>query len=154
MSGLSTRVRLALAAALCVLPLGLVWSTSAGFLTSGYVIYGDCGYTADEYCTTDSYVPGYYLPGSRVLGADASARVFLVFAALVLGYIAVRTRTAATRRLARAATVSAGIALALAVSQRATLTIACLAGALLLVVPLVWRTPGKSGVFVPGPRSR
>jgi hypothetical protein len=144
MSGLSTRLRLALAAALCVLPLGLVWSTSPGFLTAGYIIYGDCSYSVETYCTNDAYVPGYYVPGSRILGADASARVFLVFAAVVLGLAALRTRTEALKRVVRAATVAAGIAFVLAVSQRATLTIACLAGALGLVVPLVWRVPLKA----------
>jgi hypothetical protein len=147
--GLTTRVRLALAAALCVLPLGLVWSASAGFLTSGYIIYGDCSYSVETYCTNDYYVPGYYLPGSRVLGADVPARVFLVFAAVVLGLAAIRARTELTRRLVRAATVATGIALVVAVSQRATLPIACLAGALALVAPLVWRTPGIPGVFFP-----
>ena len=154
MFGLSTRVRLALAAVLCVLPLGLVWSTTTGFLTAGYIIYGDCSYSVETYCTTDTYIPGYYLPGSRILGADASARVFLVFAAFVLAYAALRTRTATTKRLVRAATVATGIALVLAVSQRATLTIACLAGALALAVPLVWRVPRNPGGFVPGGASR
>jgi hypothetical protein len=136
--GLTTQVRLALGAALCVLPLGLVWSASAGFLTSGYVIYGDCSYSVETYCTNDYYVPGSYIPGSQALGADVSARVFLVFAAIVLALAAVRTRTPATKRLVRAASGACGIALVLAVSQRATLPIACLAGALALVAPLVW----------------
>jgi hypothetical protein len=154
MTGLSTRVRLAVGAALCVLPLGLVWSTSAGFLTAGYVIYGDCGYSVEEYCTTDAYVPGVYLPGSHVTGAQATARVFLVFAALVLAYAAARARTPATKRLVRAATGAIGIALALALSQRAVLTLACLGLALVLTVPLVWNTARKPGVFVPGRASR
>jgi hypothetical protein len=140
-SGLPTRVRLAVSAALCVLPLGLVWSTSPGFLTAGYVIYGDCAYSVEEVCTTDTYIPGGYLPGSHIVGAQATARVFLVLAALVLAYAAARTRTPTTKRLVRAATGAIGIALALALSQRAVLTLACLAIALALVVPLVWRTP-------------
>ena len=152
-SRLSTRSRLAVSAALCVLPLGLVWSTSPGFLTSGFVIYGDCGYSAEEYCTTDSYIPGAYIPGSHIVGAQATARVFLVFAALVLACAAARTRTPATKRLVRAATGAIGIALALALSQRAVLTLACLAIALGMVGPLVWRRP-EPGVFVPGPASR
>jgi len=153
-SGLSTRARLAVGAALCVLPLGLVWSTSPGFLTSGFLIYGDCGYSVEEYCTTDSYLPGAYIPGSHIVGAQATVRVFLVFAALVLAYAAARTRTPATKRLVRAATGAIGVALALALSQRAVLTVACLAVALGLVVPLVWRSRPDRSVFVPGPASR
>jgi hypothetical protein len=152
--GLPTRARLAVGAALCLLPLGLVWSTSAGFLTAGYVIYGDCAYSVDEVCTPDYYVPGSYIPGSHITGAQATARVFLIFAALVLAYAASRTRTPTTKRLVRAATGAIGIALALALSQRAVLTLACLSFALVLVAPLVWRGPRESGVFVPGRASR
>lgn len=138
MRGLSTSARLALAAALTVLPLGLVWSSTSGFLTTGIYLTGNCGYVDYVYCTPDSYIPGSYIPGGHVLGAQASARVFLVFAALVLGFAARRTRTEASKRLVRVATGALGIALALAVSQRAPLAIACLIGALVLVVPLVW----------------
>ena len=154
MSGLPTRVRLAAGAALCVLPLGLVWSTSPGFFTPGTVIYGDCDYSVEEICTPDYYIPGAYISGSHFVGAQSTARVFLVFAALVLAYAAVRTRTPATRRLVRAGTVAVGIALALAMSQRAVLTLACLAVALVLVAPLVWNSRENRGVFVPDGASR
>jgi hypothetical protein len=140
-----------------MLPLGLVWSTSAGFLTSGFVSYGDCAYSVEQYCTTDTYIPGAYVPVSHTVGAQATARVFLVFAALVLAYAASRTRTPATKRLVRAATGAIGVALTLAVSQRAVPTLACLAPALVLVAPLVWSRPlsGEDpGVFVPGAASR
>jgi hypothetical protein len=155
--GPATQVRLAIGAALCVLPLGLVWSTSPGFRTAGYVIYGDCGYSIEQVCTSDTYVPGSYFPGSHIVGAQASARVFLVVAAVGLAYAASRTRTPATRRLARAATGAIGVALALALAQRAVLTVACLAVTLVLVVPLVLRSPrtgSDPGVFVPDEASR
>jgi hypothetical protein len=154
---LPTDIRLALGAVLCVLPLGLTWSTSPGFLTAGYVIYGDCAYSVDEVCTPDAYIPGSYLPGTHIVGAQATARIFLVFAAFVLAQAAARTRTPAAKRVVRAATVAIGIALALALSQRAVSTVACLSLALVLVAPLVWRarTTGRNpGVFVPGGRSR
>lgn len=154
MRGLPTNVRLAAGAALCVLPLGLVWSTSYGFFSYGYVLYGDCAYSSDTVCTPDTYVPGAYLPGSDVVGAQATARVFLVFAACVLVFAATRLRTAATKRLVRAATGSIGIALALAVAQRAVSPTACLAFALGLVAPLVWRMPRNPDVFVPGETNR
>lgn len=152
--GLTTSVRLGLAAALCVLPLGLVWSTTAGLLTPGIILSGNCGYVDYEYCTPDQYLPGSYIPGDHLLGADVSARLFLVFAAVALGYAAVRTRTAATKRLVRAATVATGIALALATAQRAMLSVVCLVGALALVVPLAWRSPRKPGIFVAGHANR
>jgi hypothetical protein len=155
--GLPTNVRLAVGGALCLLPLGLVWSASSGFVSFGYVIYGDCAYSVDEVCTPDTYVPGAYLPGSHVVGAQATARVFLVLAALVLGFAASRIRTPATKRLVRVATGAIGAALALAVAERAVSAVVCLVFALGLVAPLVWPNPmnsRKSGVFVPGPASR
>lgn len=152
--GLPTNVRLAAGAALCVLPLGLIWSTSYGFISYGYVLYGDCAYSVGEVCTPDTYVPGTYFPGSHVVGAQAPARVFLVLAACVLVFAATRLRTPATKRLVRVATGAIGIALALAVAARAVSTTACLALALALVAPLVWRTPPNPGVFVPGEPNR
>jgi hypothetical protein len=152
--GLPTNVRLAVGAALCVLPLGLVWSTSYGFLSYGYVIYGDCAYSVDEVCTPDTYVPGAYVPGSHVVGAQVTARIFLVFAAFAVAFAATQIRTAATKRLVRVATGAIGIALALALSQRAVSAVVCLAFALALTVPLVWNTPRIPGVFVPDRASR
>jgi len=153
-AGLPTRLRLAISAGLCALPLGLVWSASPGFLTAGYIIYGDCGYTEDTYCTTDTYIPGAYIPGSQAVGAQAAARVFLVFAALVLAYVATRDRTARTKRLARAATIGIGAALALALAGRAVPAVICLAPALALTAPLVWGRPRNQGAFVPEQPSR
>jgi hypothetical protein len=140
MHGMPTRLRLALGAALCVLPLGMVWATGPGFVTVGYAIYGDCGYSVEEYCTTDAYIPGSYIAGAHVVGAQATARVFLVLSASVLAYAATRVRTPATRRLVRVATGAIGIALALALAERAVPATICLAAALVLVVPLVWRS--------------
>jgi hypothetical protein len=154
MAGLPTRLRLALGAGLCALPLGLVWSANPGFLTAGYIIYGDCGYSVDEYCTTDTYIPGAYIPGSHAVGAQVGARVFLVFAALVLAYVAARPRTAATKRLTRAATAGIAAALALALAARAAPAAICLAGAFALTAPLVWRRPRNQGFLASGRRSR
>jgi len=154
MPSTSTRVRLSVAAALCVLPLGLVWSATSGILTPGFTIYGDCSYSYEVYCTPDAYIPGSYIPGADVLGAQATARVFLVFAAVVLAYAAVGTRTPFARRLVRAATVAIGVALALAVSARAVAAVVCLLAALALVAPAAWRRPRKSELFGPGPVDR
>jgi hypothetical protein len=130
MSRLPTGLRLWAAAALCILPLGLASSTS----------------------TADRYLSGRYLPGQHVLGAQAPARVFLVFAAAVLVFAAIRVRTAVTRRLVRAATAGLAIVAALDLSEHATTALLCAAGALALVAPLVW-TPAvrpPEPVFVPG----
>jgi hypothetical protein len=150
MSGPSTRLRLWLGAGLCLLPLGLVWSATPGFLTPGFTIYGDCGYSVEEYCTLDTYIPGAYLPGQHVFGAQASARVFVVFAALVLAVVAARTRTPGTRRLARAGTVAVGIAAVLAAANHAVLPLVCLLAALALTAPPAWRRPGRPGVLARG----
>lgn len=54
--------------------------------------------------------------------------------------------------MVRAATGAVGIPLALALSQRAVLTVACLLLALVLTAPLVWRSPpgGKNAVVPSG----
>lgn len=151
---LTTTARLWLGAALCALPLGLVWSTSPGFLTSGMILPGDCGYSESYYCTLDTYIPGAYVPGHHLLGSQAPARVFLVLAALVLAYAAVRQRTAFTKRLVRAATVAMAVALALAMAGHAVSTVLCQLGGLALVAPLVWPGRRRRAVFVPAPRAR
>ena len=61
-----------------------------------------------------------------------SARVFVVFAAVVLAAVAVRVRTDATRRIARLATVAIGSAAVLAAADRAVLALICLVLALVL----------------------
>ncbi|MDT4912932.1 MAG: hypothetical protein QOC66_2060 [Pseudonocardiales bacterium] len=123
MSRLPTPLRLWAAAGLCILPLGLVWSSR-----------------------------GSYRPGQHVLGSETSARVFLIFAAVVLVLAASRARTAFTRRLVRAATGGLGVVVALALAYRATLTLVCAALALALVAPLVWTAADRrrAAVFVPG----
>jgi hypothetical protein len=123
MSRLPTPLRLWAAAGLCILPLGLVWSSR-----------------------------GSYRPGQHVLGSETSARVFLIFAAVVLALAAIRARTAFTRRLVRAATGGLGVVVALALAYRATLTLVCAVLALALVAPLVWTAADRrrAAVFVPG----
>jgi hypothetical protein len=152
MSRLPTPLRLWAAAGLCILPLGLVWSTTTGFLTPGMTVYGTCGHADSGFCTSDIYLRGSYRPGQHVLGSETSARVFLIFAAVVLVFAAIRARTAFTRRLVRAATGGLGIVVALALAYRATLTLVCAALALALVAPLVWTAADRrrAGVFVPG----
>ncbi len=149
---LPTWLRLWAAAALCVLPLGLLWPARPGPLSLGYTLYGDCNYTANEYCTPAAFVPGSYLPGHAVLAAQAPARVFLVFAAVVVAHAGSRVRTAATRRFVRAATAALGIVAALALADHAILPLVCVLLALALVAPLVWRAPSApaGAVFVPG----
>lgn len=122
MSRLSTPLRLRVAAALCLLPLGLVWSANAGF-----------------------HLPGTYSPGVGELGAQAPARLFLVVSAAVFAVAAARPRTQATKRAVQAAVGSLGVALALALAARATAAGICVAGALALVVPLA--RPRNPGVF-------
>jgi hypothetical protein len=154
MSPLPTPLRLWFGAALCVLPIGLVWSTTPGFVTLGTTLYGDCSYSVETYCVSDTYIPGTYLPGHHVLGAQTSARVFLVLAAALLVFAATRLRTEFTKRLVRVATAAMAIAVVLALSNRAILTSVCLAIGLGLVGPLVWRQPGRPAVFVPRPIRR
>ena len=150
-----TTLRLWAAAALCAVPLGLPWSTSAGTFTIGFTIYGSCNYAdPGDYCTTDAYIPGTYFPGSDVTGAGSPARVFLVFTAIVLAWVATRPRTPGTRRWARLAVAGAGFALVLAVSERAVTAALCLAAALLLAAPPAWRSPRRTGAFGNAPPPR
>ncbi|GAB2485001.1 hypothetical protein [Jatrophihabitans fulvus] len=148
--GLSVPARLSAAAALCVVPLGLVWTKVEGFVTNGYFGPGYCDY--DGYCQPGVYTAGVYVPGSTATVAQSPARVFLVAAAVLLVVVATRSRTAATLRLARLATASVVLAAVLAASHRATLTLACTVGALALVGPLV--LPRIPGVLVSRPASR
>lgn len=75
---------------------------------------------------------------SAVPGSRAPVRVFLVFAALLIGYAAAHRRTAFTVRLVRAATVAMAVALVLAVAAHAVSALLCLLGGLVLLAPLVW----------------
>ncbi|MEO9138669.1 MAG: hypothetical protein ABI345_06335 [Jatrophihabitans sp.] len=140
--------RLWAAAALCIVPFGLVWSQRASYVVGPYVGPSFCNEYG--YCTPGAYSPGVYLPGSTTLVSQSPARVFLVAAAALLVFVATRTRTAATRRLARLATGALAVAVLLAASQRATLTMVCVLSALALVVPLVWIRPVGRGVLATG----
>ncbi len=131
---LATPLRLWAAAALAILPLGLIWSR--GFVTTGYTIYGDCSYSEETYCVSDVYFPGHYQPGT--VGSDVPARVFLVLAAAALVYAAVRRRTPAPRRGARVGPGARGLAGALAAAAGVSATVLCCLLALLLTVPPVW----------------
>lgn len=135
---LSTAARLWGAAVLCLVTLGVRWSLTSGFLTPGYVYYGDCGYSDYYICTPDQFIPGTYVPGSELHGYSTSARVFIVFAAVVLAVVAARVRTETTRRWARLATASIAIAAVLAAGERSVLALICLLLAFALTAPLVW----------------
>jgi len=145
-----TELRLWAAAALCLLPLGLTWSTEAGTSTFGLTRAGTCSYAGPAaFCTI-----GPYVPGSHVTGAGSPARVFLVFAAAVLVWAATRPRTPRTRRWARLAVVGVAVALLLALSQRAVTASLCLASALLLAAPPAWRSRPGEAVFGNAPSRR
>lgn len=135
---LSTGARLWGGAVLCLVTLGVRWSVTPGYLTPGYFYAGDCSYTDNYYCTPDQFVPGTFLPGGELHGYSMSARVFIVFAAVVLAAVAMRVRTDGTRRWARLATVSIGIAAVLAAADRSILPLICLLLALALAARPVW----------------
>jgi hypothetical protein len=136
-----TRTRLWAAAALCLLPLGFVWS---GGVTSGYVLFGDCDYTENSYCVPDQYVPGtpYH---SLVL--QAPIRVFLVAAAVGFLLCATRRRTLLTRRVARVACASTAVAALLAAGNGSPRILVCLVAALALVAPVVTPEGVRPGVL-------
>ncbi len=90
--------------------------------------------------------------GSRARGADVPARVFLVLAAVALLAAATRNRAQVMNRAAGTGAGATGAALALALAAHAVAAVACLAGAITLVIPLV--RPRKPGVFVPAPVRR
>lgn len=141
---LSTGLRLWAAVGLCIVPMGLLWSFSPGFLGAGTTIYGYC---SDSFCSPDIYVPGYYLPGQTTIGYQSPIRVFLLFAAAALVFAATRVRTPHTRRVARAGTVSLAIAALLSAAHGASLTLVCLLAALILTVPQVWAGTARSARF-------
>lgn len=137
---LPTAARLWAAAALCAVPLGLPWSYSGGHYSPGVLIDGGCA--SGEYCAP-ILVGGYVTPGSLTLVSQAPVRVFVVIAVLGLLLAAVRPRTPATQRLARAAT--AAVAIALAVSTRQSAVVVPLALALTLAAAPAWRRPVPVG---------
>lgn len=145
---LPTKLRLWAATALCLVPFGLVWSRTPGFLSPGIVLSGNCSYV-DGFCTPDPYVPGAFSPGHPILVSQSPARVFLLVGAAALIFVATRSRTHATRRVARLATGALGVAVAQAVADRATSTLVCVVLSLALVTPLVWRGSRARDVLVP-----
>ena len=148
---LPTRVRLWSAALLCLAPMGLVWDVGAGFLSPGITMYGDCGYTEYTYCTPDTYLPGYYVPGQVTDVSQSPIRAFVVFAAAAFVIAAVRRRTAATRRVARLGTLALGFAVFLAMANGSPRIALIVALAVILVAPLVWPLPRAGrGVLASG----
>lgn len=147
LAALPTPLRLWAAAVLCLVPMGFVWS---GHVTAGFYLFGDCSYTDDYYC-----VPDQYVPGSTKLSfvSQAPIRVFLVAAAVAFVICAARTRTLATRALARLGCVALTAGVALALAQGAVRVLACLLVALALVAPLVVPPPGpRPGVLAKATR--
>ena len=131
--------RLWAAAVVTLVPLGLLWSVSAGLYNPGFISYGDCGYTDYTYCTPDTYIPGYYVPGQSSTVAQSPMRLFLLLAALAFVVAALHRRTAGTRLLVRGATLLLGWAAAYAVAHGSFRVAALVLVALALTVPLVWR---------------
>lgn len=147
-----TTLRLWVAAGLSVVPLGMLWSFSPGLQTAGTTIYGGCD--SDGFCTPDVYTPGIFLPGQTTTASQAPIRVFLVGAFVALAYVAARTRTAATRRIARAGTVCLVVAALLAAGHHSPRALVCVLAALALSAPPAWRTPRNRPVFGTAPPRR
>jgi hypothetical protein len=144
LSRIPATARLWAAAVVTLVPLGLLWSVSAGLYNPGYTYYGDCGYTDSTYCTPDTYIPGYYVPGQTSTVAQSPLRLFLVVAALGFVVAALHRRTGGTRLLVRLATLALGWAVVYAVGHGSFRVAALLVIALALTVPLVWRGRGHS----------
>lgn len=144
----SGSVRLALAAALCVVSLGVGWGAtpgSEGYVTPGYIVpNGSVSPVTGEYSVgpgqyyAGTFIPG--TPGAESPGYESDARVLLV-PALVGLVLAARRRTGDDRaiRLARRSTVALAVAAVLAVGTAAT-TAAVVAtiGALVLAASVTW----------------
>lgn len=146
---LPTPLRLWAAAVLCLVPMGFAWS---GHVTAGIYLYGDCSYTDNYYCVPDQYVPG----STRLsFVSQAPIRVFLVAAAVAFVISAARTRTLATRALARLGCGALAAGAALALAQGAVRVLVCLLVALALVAPLVLARSGpRPGVLAKPARAR
>jgi hypothetical protein len=130
----------------------MLWSLSPGLQTAGTTIFGSCD--SEGYCTPDVYTPGIYLPGHSTLASQAPIRVFLVGAFVALVYVAVRTRTAATRRIARAGTVCLVVASLLAAGHHSPRALVCVLAALVLSAPPAWRNPRNHRAFGTAPPRR
>ena len=141
---LPARARLWAAAGVSLVPLGLLWSFSAGYYLPGYTSYGDCGYTSADYCTPDSYIPGYYAPGHASTVMQSPLRLFLALAALAFVLAAVRRRTRGTLLLVRLATIALAWAVLFAIGNGSFRVAALLVLALVLAAPLVWRRPQRA----------
>ena len=130
LAGLTTRARLWVGTALCVLPLGLAWSKIPSGLASG--LFQGCNSIAG--LQGNQSVLAYGLPtgilscevivtsilstpGHAVLGSQMPARVLLVFTALLLAYAATHWRTTLTQRLVRAATGAMDVAAVLLMGE-------------------------------------
>ncbi len=132
--------RLLAAAAVCLVSLGLVWSSSLDFgpqlgLTLPYTYLGADGY----YYTTPSATYLYYGADGVALvpGFRSDVRAILVPAVLVLGWAATH-RTDLTRRLARGTVVAMGALFLVACSRGASGAAISMVVAIALALPVVW----------------
>lgn len=161
MARLSTTIRLALAAALALVSLGLVWRVDAGTpgmfmgglqLTNQYNPYTGNLDLVTQYNPISNYLPGS--PGAVVYGNQVPMRVVLVPAAVAL-LVASRLRGRAGRRLARLAVIGLTVATAFALAERATSPAIACAVAVALAGSTLWsRTARSSGVSSPASASR
>jgi hypothetical protein len=139
-SAVPTTLRLWLAALLAAaVPTANLLSHGYSYLTPGYTLAGDCGYSDGPYCTPAVFVPGSFVPGTLTTANQAQLRLLVWASAVVLALVASRRRTLGSRRIARLASLGLVGALAVGLSERSSLVVLLLTGALLLVAPPLWR---------------
>jgi hypothetical protein len=134
---LPTGLRFGLAAVLSLLALGLPWRTAFWTFAGRCDGRGACGPEM-----------------ARTTGAESPARIVLVGAFLALAAVAIRTRTPATRRIARAGTGCLAIAAALAAADRSVPILVCGLAALALTGPPAWRSGPNRRIFGTAPLDR
>lgn len=138
--------RLAVAAALCVVSLGLGWSSSmfsTGYQTAGMNVVTT--YTtpfSDDVSLGLQYMPGWWIGGDPFRtrkGHDTDVRVVLVPAAVVLGLAARRpSPSARLARASRIAVVAIGVLALVAVSRGMYAAAMSMIVAFGAAAPVVW----------------
>lgn len=135
-------VRVAAAAVLTVLALGLPWTISTVQYIPGWYVAGSC---VNEFasntlwCTPGFSSPGMYAGAEAVVGAHSVARVFLVAALIILVLAAGRR----TWILAAAATITVGLLVAGVGSQAGQIAAI---GAIALLLSVGLRAPVRDTV--------
>jgi hypothetical protein len=139
-SSVPTTLRLWLAALLAAAaPTANLLSNDYGVLTPGFILPSDCGYSTGPFCTPGAFVPGSFVPGTLTTANQAQLRLLVWGSVVVLALVASRRRTLASRRVARLASLGLVGALAVGLSERSSLVVLLLTGALLLAAPPLWR---------------